>query len=65
MCEYLLIIKQIIEDMKIVQEEIFGFVVIIFKFKNFGEVVVMVNNSSYGFFVVVFIENLVKVYKVV
>ncbi|CAK7234863.1 hypothetical protein SBRCBS47491_009092 [Sporothrix bragantina] len=46
------------EDMKIVQEEIFGPVVVISKFKTFEEVVAKANNSAYGLAAAVFTENI-------
>ncbi|KAI8648202.1 Aldedh domain-containing protein [Fusarium keratoplasticum] len=48
------------EDMKIVQEEIFGPVVAISKFKTFDEVLVKANNSCYGLSAAVFTENITK-----
>jgi aldehyde dehydrogenase (NAD(P)+) len=64
MREHSLTTKQTTEDMKIVQEEIFGPVVTISKFKNLGEAVAMANNSSYGLSAAVFTENLAKAHKV-
>ena len=44
--------------MKIVQEEIFGPVVVISKFKTFDEVVAKANDSCYGLSAAVFTENI-------
>ena len=44
-------------DMKIVQEEIFGPVGVIIKFKNEAEVVEMANNTTYGLAAHLFTEN--------
>jgi aldehyde dehydrogenase (NAD(P)+) len=49
--------------MKIVQEEIFGPVVTISKFKALDEAIAMANNSSYGLSAAVFTENLAKAHK--
>ncbi|KAH7234308.1 aldehyde dehydrogenase domain-containing protein [Fusarium solani] len=51
------------EDMKIVQEEIFGPVVVISKFKTFDEVLSKANNSCYGLSAAVFTENITKGHK--
>lgn len=49
--------------MKIVQEEIFGPVVAISKFKTFDEVLAKANNSCYGLSAAVFTENITKGHK--
>lgn len=54
---------QTTEDMKIVQEEIFGPVVTISKFKALDEAIAMANNSSYDLSAAVFTENLAKARK--
>ncbi|KAH8883544.1 aldehyde dehydrogenase [Thozetella sp. PMI_491] len=52
------------EDMKIVQEEIFGPVVAISKFRTLDEVVAKANQSSYGLAAAVFSENISKAHRV-
>ncbi|KAL2670242.1 hypothetical protein Neosp_014709 [[Neocosmospora] mangrovei] len=51
------------EDMKIVQEEIFGPVVAISKFKTLEEVLTKANDSCYGLSAAVFTENITKGHK--
>lgn len=50
-------------DMKIVQEEIFGPVAVILKFKTFDEAVAKANDSAYGLSAAVFTENITKAHK--
>ena len=50
--------------MKIVQEEIFGPVVVISKFDTLEEVVKKANDSSYGLAAAVFTESISKAHKV-
>lgn len=50
--------------MKIVQEEIFGPVVVISKFKTTEEVIAKANDTSYGLAAALFTENITKAHKV-
>lgn len=50
--------------MKIVQEEIFGPVVVISKFSTIDEVVHKANDTSYGLAAALFTQNITKAHKV-
>lgn len=54
------IFADVAEDMKIMQEEIFGPVVSISKFTSQEEVIAKANNTSYGLAAAVFTENIAK-----
>lgn len=60
-----IVIDYVIDDMKIYWEESFGFVVVIIRVKDEVDVICIVNDSEYGFSVVVFIKDSVRGLRVV
>ena len=58
------IFTNVTPDMKIVQEEIFGRVVVLAKFKDEEEAIELANDTSYGLSSVVFTQNISRAIRV-
>lgn len=61
----LIIFLNILEEVKIIKEEVFGLVVIINIFEIEKEVIVKVNDIEFGLYVLVFIKDISRVMRVV